>query len=52
MEFAMSLLFFAEVDMGTEERTSSLARDNSILANVRRYQAHFERNGYLRYEAI
>jgi hypothetical protein len=52
MEFAMSLLFFAEVDVGTEERTSSLAHDNSILAKVRRYQANFERNGYRRYEAI
>jgi len=51
-ELAKSLLFFAEVDMGTEERTSARADDNSILAKVRRYQAYFEQNGYKRYEAI
>jgi hypothetical protein len=51
-ELAKSLLFFVEVDMGTEERTSARAGDNSILAKVRRYQAYFEQNGYKRYEAI
>jgi hypothetical protein len=51
-ESEKSLLFFLEVDMGTEAKTSSKGRPNNIRQKIINYQALFGTGQYKRYEKI
>ena len=45
-----SLLFFLEVDMGTESLQNKGFKSNSIATKIQNYQAHFQSKKYLRYQ--
>ncbi|MBK8943689.1 MAG: replication-relaxation family protein [Ignavibacteriae bacterium] len=45
-----SLLFFLEVDMGTESLQNQGFKSNSIATKIQNYQAHFQSKKYLRYQ--
>ena len=46
----MSLLFFLEVDMGTETLNSSSFKSNNIATKIKNYRAYFQSEKYKRYE--
>lgn len=45
-----SLLFFLEVDMGTESLQSKGQRTNNIATKIQNYQTYFKSKKYLRYQ--
>lgn len=45
-----SLLFFVEIDMGSEGLSTATGSQGAISEKVRRYQAYFQSNAYKRYE--
>lgn len=45
-----SLLFFLEVDMGTESLKSRSPNSNNILRKIKNYRAYFQFNKYKRYQ--
>jgi biotin operon repressor len=45
-----SLLFFLEVDMGTESLNSSSSNSNNIATKIKNYRAYFKSQKYKRYE--
>jgi hypothetical protein len=45
-----SLLFFLEVDMGTESLNSSSLNSNNIATKIKNYRAYFQSQKYKRYE--
>lgn len=45
-----SLLFFLEVDMGTEPLTTKTSRTNSIATKIKNYRAYFQSEKYKRYQ--
>ena len=47
-----TLLFFLEVDMGTEPLAPNRRRANSILAKLENYRAYYAVDDYRRYEAL
>ena len=46
----MSLLFFLEVDMGTESLNSGSLKSNNITTKIKNYRAYFQSEKYKRYE--
>lgn len=45
-----ALLFFVEIDMGSEGLSTATGSQGAISEKVRRYQAYFQSNAYKRYE--
>jgi len=45
-----SILFFLEVDMGTEPLTTKSSRTNTITTKIKNYRAYFQSEKYKRYQ--
>lgn len=45
-----SLLFFLEVDMGTESLTTRSSKTNNISTKIKNYRAYFQYEKYRRYQ--